>query len=263
MSKYLEFAKVSFKREFVYRSNTIIMILRNLIYIFISISIWKSLLGTGTSVNGIYFQDMVSYLVIGLIVKNMIRSQISYTIADKVKSGEIVTDLILPVRFHFYIFSEQFGRNLFYTLFSTVPVCLLSSFAYGFKVQLQMINLLYFSLTIILGIILMYYIDYVLGLLSFWLKNGLYIEFFLGALFDIFSGAVIPIWFYPDMMRSITYYLPFRLVSFEPISIFINKTEPAHFHIIVITQLFWIGIFILLERIVWYQAQKIVTIDGG
>lgn len=263
MGTYIEVIKKSFQQEYIYRANTYISIFRNAIFLFISVSIWTSLFASKGVVDGVGLKDMIAFLVINLLLRNINRSSASYIIGDKVNSGEIISDLLKPVSFNFFMLSSQIGKNLYSTIFSTLPVCIIAMAFYGFTLPQNPVNLLLFIVTALLGIILMYYIDYVSGLLSFWLKNGLYMDFFTGALFEIFSGSSIPLWFYPEALRNIGYILPFRLVTFEPVSIYLGKTSVSGALNVILTQAVWIVGLVLLERFVWSRATKVVTIHGG
>jgi ABC-type uncharacterized transport system, permease component len=263
MGTYIEVIKKSFQQEYIYRANTYISIIRNAVYLFISVSIWTSLFASRGVVDGVGLKDMVAFLVINLLLRNITRSRSSYIIGDKINSGEIITDLLKPISFNFYMFASQIGKNLYSTAFSTLPVCILAMIFYDFTLPDNLNNIILFIITAILGVILMYYIDYVSGLLSFWLKNGLYMDFFTGALFEIFSGATIPLWFYPGGLRSISNVLPFRLITFEPVSIYLGKVTALESLNIICAQLVWVMIFILLERFIWSKATKVVTIHGG
>ena len=138
----------------------------------------------------------------------------------------------------------------------------LSTIFFGLKAP-ALFNLSLFLISAMLAIILMFYIDYVFGLAVFWVKNGTHMAFIVYGMFTIFSGVTIPLWFYPAALAKVCDFLPFKLVSFEPISIFLGRYDPAQVWGIIFLQLLWIGFFFLIERLIWRSVQRLMFIQGG
>jgi ABC-2 type transport system permease protein len=262
MNKYLEILKISYLSEYSYRANVIFSILRNSIVLFISINIWQALYGTKTTVNGIALSEMLNYLVITFFIRELTRSDIADTITAKIRSGAISTDFILPVSFFFNHIFEQMGKNLFNLVFSILPICMIAYFFFQFKIALST-HLLLFIPSAILATILMLLISYTFSLFAFWFKSALFVRALINALLEIFAGAAVPLWFYPPWFFEVSMFLPFRLIFFSPVSIFLGKLSPAEALEVLGLQAFWIVLFFGLERLVWHRAQKIVTVQGG
>lgn len=261
MSLYLAVLTQTFRQHFAYRVNEILSIIGNLIKVSVQVSIWIALLGTGHS--DISISDMVTYTVISVIVTNIIRSEVAYTLASKVKSGSICMDLIKPIDLKTYLFAEQISGNTFRLIFTSLPILIISIIFWEFKVPKNLATFLFFLISVVLALVLMYLIDYSLGILVFWVKNGLYVDLIKESLFEIFSGATIPLWFYPDFMVSISNYLPFRLIAFEPISIYLGKSSNEACLRVILLQLLWIVVFYIIEKFLWKAAQKLVFVQGG
>lgn len=263
MDLYFAVLKKTFQQQFMYRSNTIFYIIGSIIRVVIQISIWKTLLGFSGSTNNLNIEDMIAFTVISLILRNFIQSDVAYALADKVDSGAIALDLIKPVNLKAYMFSEQLSANFFNFLFTSVPVLFISIIFFNFTFPHNALNFIMFIISLIFAIILMYFIDFSLGLLVFWIKKGLYIDFISGSLFQVFSGASIPLWFYPKFLSNISYYLPFRLIAFDPISIYLEKINYVQSAKIILLQLMWIVLFYIFEKFLWKAAQKMVFVQGG
>lgn len=259
----MEVAKLSFAQELSYRSNTFFMLLRGAIRVLILVSIWKALYQGNNEIGGITLSSMITYMLISVITRSMVATSIADTLASRISSGSIVVDMIKPYQLGLYLFFNQLGMNLYSTLFSTLPVCIIFAWIYGVVPPANFLLLLLSLGSFALGIVLMFLIDYVLGLLTFWLKNGLYIEFVRGALFEIFSGFFIPLWFYPKFLQTMSMHLPFRYVLFEPIALYLGKTPTENAVEIIGIQCLWIAGFFLLAAWVWKAAQRIVTVQGG
>lgn len=263
MEVYLEVAKKSFKQRYAYRSNTYIFILTSVFQLFIQISIWSALYGESGSVDGISLIDMMNFIIITTVMDSLVRSRIAERLATKIQDGSIGGDFLKPIVLKHYLMMEQIGENIFYTLFTTLPVCLVASMFLGFRLPDNLVTIGLFLVSSVLGIILILYINYILGLLAFWFKTSFYVRWFLGAFFLLFGGNMVPLWFYPEFLYKISMILPFRLVSFEPIQIYLGKVSGQEGLNIILLQGVWlIGLF-FMEKMIWYKAQEVVTVQGG
>lgn len=263
MSMYLEFLKKSFRQRYIYRANSYIFIFSSIFSLFVKVSVWSALIGTGNTVQGISYGDMVSYVIINTLLLSLVYSSIGQKLAAKVQDGSIANDFLRPVNLKYSLIFEQFGSNIFSTIFGTLPVCIISIIFLQFKLPSNPINFLLFLISMINGIALIFYINYTLGLLSFWFKSSFYIDWFQRAFFQLFGGTFVPLWFYPEALYAVSKILPFRLISFEPISIYLGKLNTSESINIILLQLIWIIVLVAIEKLLWIKAQKVVTVQGG
>ncbi len=80
---------------------------------------------------------------------------------------------------------------------------------------------------------------------------------------ELFSGSFVPLWFYPDWLYAISACLPFRLIFFEPISIFLGRYAVEDMLQIVLLQLVWLAVLYAAGVWVWSKAQTKVMVHGG
>lgn len=263
MGIYIAFLRQSFKERFAYRMNSYLMLLSTSIKLLILVSVWSILLKNNIVVKGIDLQNMISYVIIITLIESLTRSNMGFRMAEKVRDGSIAIDLIRPVNFKFYLFAEDLGDNCFRLVFSALPACIFVGILFGFTLPDQAATLPLFLISLVNGLILIYYINYLLGLLSFWFKDSEYVEWFLHAFMTLFAGGIVPLWFYPDLLYKISKFLPFRLVMFDPLSIYLEKVSYGGSLKIILSQIAWIFAMMMLGKYVWKKAQEKITIQGG
>lgn len=263
MGVYFKFWEKAFKQNYVYKANTFLYIISAIFGLVVQISVWQALFRNKTMVDGIELVDMTTFVIINMAVSILTYSSIGNKLAGKIKDGSISSDFVRPVSLKYYMMVEEFGDRTYYMVFTFLPVCILTAFLVPFRLPGSILVFALFFISLVLGIILMYYINYTLGLLAFWFYNSIYVNWFLGAFFTLFGGSAVPLWFYPGFLKSIANSLPFRFVSFEPISIFLEKTDLKGALTIILAQIIWIAVFMILEKFVWYNTQKVITIQGG
>lgn len=251
----------SFKQQLQYKWNLLFQILGDFLRIYIKVCIWQALLFAGSETE-ISFEQMASYSVIGSIVILLTKSRIAPDLEDRVRTGMIAVDLIRPVSLKWYYFFGQLGENLYHLFSEGILIAVISSLLW--KLPLPGIgNISIFILSLVLGIFIMFYIQYTIGLLVFWMKDGTYTRMITDGLFVLFSGIEIPLWFYPSWLKEICRFLPFRFVVFEPIAIWLGQAGVRETGMVIVMQLFWILFLACLERLLWSVIQNSIEIQGG
>lgn len=264
MSIYLEFIKVAFQERYAFRFNFFVSIFGSLLAIFIQMNIWSALLHEReAAASAITLQDMLSYVIISNLIGGLTGSGVAQKIGERVESGMIAADFLRPLHLIYYLWADDFGAKSFQFLFVTVPTCSFVGLVYGISFPSDSRMLLLFFISLWFSVIISFYIHYILGMFAFWLQTSWFIGWVLLAFNQLFSGSIVPLWFYPDWLYTISSFLPFRLIAFEPISIYLEKKTVAESLIIILHQSTWMLVLILLERWLWLRAQRKVTVNGG
>ena len=80
----------------------------------------------------------------------------------------------------------------------------------------------------------------------------------------VFSGALIPLQFFPDAVQRVLFWLPFQAIYHTPLMMI---TRPAQglesFLPMILIQLFWAMALFILARLFYNQAIKVLRIAGG
>ncbi len=203
------------KQQLIYRSEFLLSIFGNLLYIYIQVFIWRALLtGGAPAQGGVGLPEMVTYVIISYLLSNLTRTQFTATFGQKVNRGDIAVDLIRPASIKNMLIAEQLSQNVCALLLTYLPVAVLSVFIWGMHLPVSSFHVLSFIVSVLLATAIRFYIDYIAGLCVFWTRNSVYTRQIVSGLFTVFSGAVIPLWFYPVWLRSIGEFLPFHLISF-------------------------------------------------
>jgi ABC-2 type transport system permease protein len=260
---YIEFLKKSFQQQFVYRTNTIIHILTSFIYLFVTVSIWSALYKGKEVVDGISLKEMLTYVLMVQFVKTLVRLSVSKYVADRASSGIISIDFIRPVSLKMCAISDSLGSALFNVIIFAAPMVIMGSIVWGFLMPTYFYQWIFFVLSLFMAVILYSTMEYIMGLTAFWTKTNFHISWIVGSFMTLFSGSNIPLWFYPKPIRAIADLLPFKYFIFEPINIFLGKVTSGQALNIILLQLIWLVILLMVERVMWNFAQRVVTVQGG
>lgn len=262
MKKYLVVFQKSLKSEITYRSAALAGIVSALLSFLIQIFLWKALLGTGVRQDA-SFSDMLLYVIINSVMLGLTKGNVAGVIENSMIDGTISMELLRPMSFKYYTLSNIFGKNIYGTLTRTVPIIAVSAFLVSPSSLPDTAHALLFVLSAVLGILLMFEVTYLVGLLAFWLQRCWFLSWYLKGFLTFFGGTTVPLWFYPDFLAAASYFLPFRYMTFEPINFFLGKTPLAGAWIPLLAALLWLIGLSLLDKLVWKLAIKKLTVNGG
>lgn len=262
MRKYWIVFEKSLKSELTYRSAALWGIVSAVLSFLIQIFLWQALLSTGVR-QDTSFTDMLLYVLINSFMLQLTRTNVAGVIEDAMIDGTISMELLRPISYKGYMLSQTMGKNFYGSLTATVPVLILSLFFLSGAVLPNMIHILLFILAALLGIALMFEVTYLAGLAAFWLQRCWFIRFYLYGLRSIFGGTMVPIWFYPEFLKSFSYWLPFRYMTFEPINIFLMKTPVEQAWVSIFAALLWLVGLSIADKLIWRAAAKKLTVNGG
>lgn len=260
---YFELVKKTFKRNSIYKLNSYINVLSSIIQIIIQISIWSALYADKTTHQDMSLNDMITFVVITRIVISITSSNVSGKISQKINQGTIALDFIKPVKVKWMYFFEDLGSNLYNTIFTVFPVCLISTIFFDIIIPNSFHVILFFFASTILGIFLMYHINYLFGLTSFWLESGWGIDFVKQGLLELFGGTFVPLWYYPKPLYDICSYLPFKYTCFDPVQIYVKSYSIEKCINVIVFQMIWIVILLVIEKVIYRMARKRLSVVGG
>lgn len=267
---YWEFVKIAFRSRLAYRSEVGVLFVGRVLALFVQVAIWKALLGVEgraeSSIGAITLREMVTYVIVSRTISVFVSLFAGYSplwrIGEKIRTGEIAMDLTRPVSLRSNLFFETLGNNLFEVVFGALPMLLAGALVFGLDVPAPA-YLLLFALATLNGLMVYFLLSYIVGLIAFWYLTVWHLERFLNDLILVFSGTLIPLWFFPPFLVTISEWLPFRLIYFTPISIYLEKHSLPEAGMLILQQLVWLALLLLVERVMWKRGVRKLVVQGG
>ena len=109
-------------------------------------------------------------------------------------------DLIRPYRFMSLMFCSKVAQAVYQFVFFSIPLIVFSAIFMG--ILLPGLHELFWGIIATLcGILIMFLIEYILGLLGFWFQQTWILERFLNDFIRFLSGALVPMWVFPESLQ--------------------------------------------------------------
>ncbi len=253
----------AFKTKLVFRLNYLLNTLFSFLYILLQVFIWKGLYGNSSNWNGIMLNEMIAYTIFSNVTSMFIKSNLMKNINNEVQDGSISLKMLLPCGYRTYYLKSVLSENLLGSIYNLLPPILIAVVVFGVDFKLSVIQLIVYVVTVFLAFVMNFTYSFVMGLSVVWFRNSFFLENVDQLVFKLFSGAIVPMWFFPSWLNGASFILPFRYMIFEPISILLGVTPRNQYLRVFTIQIVWIIILILLMQFVWAKAQKHIMIQGG
>jgi ABC-2 type transport system permease protein len=252
----------AFSRNTAYRSEVWLRIFGNISIVFIQISIWTALLGTGT-LKGIDIQAMITYSLINMSVSMILMNKVIYVVDDKLKTGNITSDLLKPISYPLLLFFDQLGNVVFQIIFTVVPTILISWLLFGFSFPTEPYAIVAFVISLLLALLISFLLGYLIALVSFWFLTTFALDWMVTALITVFSGSFLPLWFFSAEWKFIADMLPFQFLGFVPAAIYMEKMDASEIIWMLGKGSLWVLLLWCATKLLWWRAIKRLEIQGG
>lgn len=211
MKKYISYLKKSFYIELHYFADYIGLILGDVFTLIIQYYLLKQLNNLEVNVS--------IYVLFSFVLRIIFSNSIIFKINEDFKYGNIAITKVKPINYYGAIYFEQLGR-IFSKFIFFVPVFLILCIL--FKAAIPF-NIIYFLLSLILSIILNIFLELIIGILSYFMGSSIGLYMFNESLKTIFSGLIIPLSLFPDMINNLVNILPYKYIYYYPLMLISDK----------------------------------------
>ncbi len=262
MRAYVEFAKKAFQNNITYRADYVAGVINAIVMIFVNICIWKAIYEDEQSVDGVQFKMLITYVVLSFLMQ-CIYGMDEYHIEYKVRSGAIGLDLLKPINFSAYVFSYNLGILVFRVIMQLIPALLVSIVLFKMYPPFNLSMAVCFVLSTILGYLVLYNLNFIVWISSFWFYWTFSLVTIKDAAVMILSGALLPLWFMPQFLVDFINLTPFASIYYVPITIYLGQVPMEEIAMVMAKQLIWaLGLF-LAGKVLWRIALKKLVVQGG
>ena len=263
MRPYLPVARATYMIGIVYRFGFLFTILGNLVYLGVAYYLWKSIYHYSDTIRGLTFNETFLYVGLGSAIFILLKTYADWIIHYEIREGSIATYLTKPMDFQMYALFANLGSLLMNLTAISIPTALVMAFVFKVKVSLG-IGLLLFPVSLLLAFLISFSIDYFVGLIGFYSESIWGFSTTKEIIVTVFSGALIPLQFFPEAIQKILYWLPFQAIYHTPLMMITRPDQGLNVFIpMLLIQIAWAIIMFTVARLFYYQAIKVLRVAGG
>ena len=218
-------AFVTYKEWGAYRTHSMVSIFVGPVYFLVQYSLWTAVYGGGMPgagmPGGMDYSQMIRYFGAAALIGYLTMDFADWNLSMLIRTGKFLTFALRPVNHRFFALSQKIGHRTLGFLFEFIPC--LAIFALLFKVDMRPASLPWTVLSAALAFLMQFFVNYCLGMASFWLvkSQGIRAVFMLTG--QVFSGALIPLVFFPRWLQIAQFFLPFQYTAYVPVMVFLGR----------------------------------------
>lgn len=261
MKKYWSVFTITLQEYFAYRLNMLMWRIRQIFVFLIPFFIWKAVLGSGGNIYGYDFAALMTYLFGTTILRSLVMGSRTADLGWMINSGYLTIPLMRPISIFKFLFSRDMADKLFNLSFIIfeIPLMILI-FRPPVFIQTHVINLLLFLCSLILAVLIYFFINIIFGTIAFWSRDVWAPRFLLMVVLEFATGAMFPLDMLPAAAQKIMLLTPFPYLLFVPLKIYLGTDSGEAFHLII--QAMWtIGLYIITKYL-WNKGVKSYEAEG-
>ena len=257
MRKYFDVFRFNLKTELNFKVNYFFALFAYLVHVFILRELWDYIL-RGKEINGFGRVELVWYITLGEFMMYCINKKNLEKISILIKSGNVANLLTKPVSIIKYLFAEQ-CTSVVSIVINFIFAMILGSAMVG-MVELNLIQVVLFFISIILSLLVLLLIQLFIGLLAFITEenDSFYLVIQKAMLIVVFT----PVEFFPEVVQWILRFLP-STYAIYPIGKIFTNYDFKNSVFLIICQIIALITMIILVNILNRKGVKKVNVNGG
>jgi len=259
---YLAVARGSTMIGMVYRFGFLASAVGNVIYLGVAYYLWKSVYADSAVIRGLTFDQTYLYVALGSTLFIVLKTYIDWSLSNEIREGIVAIYLVRPVDFQLYMLASCVGFFLLSVTTVVVPTVLLVVFVFHVSIPLSA-PLALLPLSLVFAFVLTFCFDYGVGLSGFFTESIWGISIVKDSLVLVLSGALIPLQFFPNVIRDTLQWLPFQAVYYTPLSLVTLPDETWQHLVRLGVQTLWVVTLLAATRLLYHRAVKVLRIAGG
>jgi len=258
MPKYLQTIKITFQEYSVYRLSFLFWRLRAFIQLMVLYFLWLAIIPQGTTVFGYDQAKILTYILGTSIIRSFILSSRSVDVAGEIGSGDFSNFLLRPISYLKYWFAKDFSDkivNLIFSIFEISLIFILLRPPVIVQTNLAIVGLT--ILSIILGMILYFYLSFLISMAAFWTPENVWPPRFLAVIIiEFLAGSLFPLDILPAGIFNFLRILPSTYLLFFPLNVYLGRLTLVETFFGLGVSIFWILVFYQMVKLLFRSGVK-------
>lgn len=267
LRKYWPFTSHGLKVLLTYRMSFLMMLFTSAITLAIQLYLWRAIYAGDTelALGDFVLAEMMTYLLVGNLLHILLENRVEHEVAAEVIHGDIAINFIRPLSYVALKFFTSLPVIITNLVFVAVPLLIL--FLLPLNLGLAWPrggDFFLFLISAMFSLGTSFFINFLIGLTSFWTTNIWGIQVLKVSVSNFFSGFLVPLSFLGGGVALIAEILPFRSLIYSPLQILLGKYSGFdELAAIYGFQILWLTALWLLVQLVLQRAIARLEVLGG
>jgi ABC-2 type transport system permease protein len=269
ISLFVALASAGFRRYATYRqatvasafTNSVFGFLKTFVLLGVAAAAGSAVAGTAAGYDG---PQLATFVWAGQGLIGVVGFWGWTDLADRIRTGEVVTDLLRPVHpVLSYLFTDL-GRAGYGVLTRFLPPIVVGALAFDLYAPRRPSTYALFAVSVTLATVISFGCRYLVNATAFWLLDARGILLGWAVASTVLSGLVFPIPFLPPGWAAAVWIAtPFPSLFQTPLDVLVEREPPAGLSELMGIQVGWVLLVLWLCRLVQRRAERKLVIQGG
>lgn len=260
---YLALARAGYRRWSSYRAATLAGVFTNTVFGFVRAGILVAAIDAAGSIAGYDRSAALTYVWLGQGLIAVIAVWNWVELAQRIRTGDVVTDLQRPIDLQAMYLAEDYGRATYQALARGVPPFVVGALVYDLRVPESGVQALAFVLSVALAVAVSFGVRFCWNLAAFWVIDHRGLQVVSALLVTLLSGFAVPIAFFPEWAQRVMWALPWASMVQAPIDVFLGLRDGPAIAGVLALQAGWCAALLLAGRRLLALATRRVVVQGG
>lgn len=261
---FFAIAASGFHRYATYRQATFAAAATNSVFGFLRTYVLLAVVGSSGVVAGYAGPQLATYVWVGQGLIGVVMFWGWADLADRVRTGDVVTDLLRPVHPVTSYLATDLGRATHAMISRFLLPVALGAVFFDLYTPKRPATYPLFVLSILLAVMTSFFCRYAVNASAFWLLDirGVQLAWMLGS--GVLSGLYFPLRFLPGWFTTVLWVAtPFPSILQTPLDVAVEREPPAATVGLVGLQAMWVMLLLALCRLIQRRAERKLVIQGG
>lgn len=267
MKKYLSFFRLRFAMGLQYRVAALAGIMTQFVWGFMEIMVFHAFYRAEPSAFPMSFSATASYIwlqqaFLAFFVVWMMENEIFDTIIN----GDIVYELCRPINIYHMWAARSIATRISRAVLRCFPILMIAVFIpspYGIQAPASLFHFFLFLITLLLGLFVTVSFCMLIYILAFFTISPQGLRILFTSVVEFFTGAIIPLPFFPKKVQEIMELLPFAAMQNVSLRIYSGSMSDFEMRKSILLQIFWLIMLITIGKSLCRLAEKRITVQGG
>lgn len=247
-----------------YKINGFIYTIFDIIPPLISMFFWNKAFDTQTLVNGQTQNQLTTYFLLSAVISSLLIPHPEYELSQQINQGVFSRNLIKPIPIYRYWLWNELSYKWIRFIFTLPSFFVLVWIGFHLTGQPLPLSLSLLQLPLFISMFLVIFnIKFITGLAAVWFTEIRWIIGITELIGLLFSGAILPLDFFPQWYIRLSQFLPFQFFAYIPIKLVQGQIIGTQLTLTIISLVIWLITSFLISSIVLKKAIKSYTAYGG
>ncbi len=257
-------AASGFRRYATYRQATVASLATNIMFGFLRTYVLLAVAAVSAVTAGYTGPQLVAYVWIGQGLLGVVMMWGWNDLAERIRTGDVVTDLLRPIHPVFNYLAADLGRAGYAMIFRFIPPMIVGALFFDLYRPRDLVTYPLFLVSVVLAVVVCFGCRYLVNATAFWLLDNRGVNLFWLFFSGLMGGLYFPIRFLPEPFAALIWLgTPGPSLLQAPMDVLVERDAlPLRLGIVAL-QAVWAVLLLWVCRVVQRRAERRMVIQGG